>query len=81
MKVGRVLPDGVQLSLDSWNAQRLEFWQDSKQRLLNPSLFPNGLTCPECRGSLYDTMQTVSISPVMLRVRCQRCNFKGERYD
>lgn len=80
MKVGRVLPDGVQLSLDSWNAQRMEFWQDSEKRLMNPSLFPNGLTCPECRGSLYDTLQTVEISPPRYRVRCQGCNFRGVRY-
>jgi hypothetical protein len=66
---------------DSWNAYKKSLLDAQRDRLSNPEKYPNGLTCPKCDWKLYDTLQVVSQSPTMLRVKCQNCNFKGTRYE
>jgi hypothetical protein len=68
-------------SLTDWNERRAREWHETRDRVQNPHRYSNGLGCPRCGGALYDTGQQVSVSPSILRVRCQRCFFKGERYE
>lgn len=78
----RATPDGSDLiELDEWNKQRRKFWQDCRAFNMQPSLFANGIKCPQCGGNLYDTNRVLSQSPVVLQVKCQGCDFKGERYE
>lgn len=71
------------IELDKWNEERRQYWSDVRARVLHPELFPNGLICPGCGGSLYDTGAQVSLAPSVLKVKCMNlsCNWKGERYE
>lgn len=83
----RALPDGSDLvDLDEWNKQRRKFWSDCRAFQSHPNLFANGILCPACAerghvGHLYDTNQVLATNPPVLRVKCQNCDFKGERYE
>ena len=69
-------------SLDNWNRYRKAYWDAVLKRNTNPELFPNGLKCPDCLGNLYDTLQQMTVHPpITLRVRCQNCKYRGERYE
>lgn len=81
-KLGWVVPNEGTMPLEEWNQNRKQYWNDVLARVMHPSLFPNGLLCPLCKtGYLYDTLQTLSISPPVHRVKCNSCDFKGERYE
>jgi RNase P subunit RPR2 len=67
--------------LDRWNAYKKSLLDAQRDRLAHPEKYQNGLMCPKCDGTLYDTLQVMSQSPTMLRVKCQNCNFRGERYE
>jgi len=75
----QLVPFGSQL--DWWNAHQKSLLDAQRDRLTNPEKYPNGLRCPKCDERLYDTLQVVSQSPTMLRVKCQKCNFMGTRYE
>jgi hypothetical protein len=69
-------------SLGQWNAERKLYWDAVRERVQHPEFFSNGLKCPQCfNGNLYDTGNATSRAPVMLRVKCQSCDFKGERFE
>jgi hypothetical protein len=75
------VPEGTEeVKLADWNAQRRAFWEDAKARHMYPELFPNGLLCDACGGKLFDTMQTMSESPIIYRVKCLNCGQRSERY-
>lgn len=69
--------------LDQWNCEQQSSWDDRLKAFAQPELFPNGLICPSCCGSLYDTGQTFKGPPIKLRVKCMTpgCTFRGERLD
>lgn len=80
----RATPDGSDLiGLDEWNGQRRQYWSDCRAFSMHPNLFSNGISCPQCGGSLHDTTRVLSTAPTVLQVRCmnQTCGFKGERYE
>jgi Zn ribbon nucleic-acid-binding protein len=80
-KMGWIVPNEGTLPLEEWNAARRQHWSDMRARVMHPELFPNGLKCPQCvTGYLYDTLQTLQVSPPVHRVKCISCAFKGERY-
>lgn len=70
--------------LDRWNAEQQQAWEDKQRAFHHPEEFANGLICPKDGGRLYDTgqkfLQTVK-SPAKLRVKCQTCDFRGERIE
>lgn len=68
-------------SLAYWNRYRKAYWDAKLKRNVKPELFPNGLVCPDCDQMLYDTMQVFPGTPSKMRVKCQHCKFKGERYE
>jgi len=80
-KLGWIVPNNGTLSLAEWNEQRRQYWSDMATRHLHPDFFPNGLLCPKDGGYLYDTMQTLSVSPNIYRVKCITCDYRGERYE
>lgn len=68
--------------LAHWNRERHQHWADMRLKVQHPERFGNGFKCPLCvYGELYDTGGVVSQSPTVLRVKCQQCIFKGERYE
>lgn len=68
-------------SLREWNTAREAYWVACQRRIWHPEEFPNGLVCPRCDGGLYDTGHMTNTSPPKLRVKCQLCEFKGDRYE
>lgn len=69
-------------SLGQWNTERKLYWDAVADRVQHPERYTNGLKCPECfNGNLYDTGRVVATGPVSLQVKCQSCDFKGERYE
>lgn len=69
-------------SLVNWNTFRSERWECVRDRVNHPERYPNGFFCPSCEfGSLYDTGQMLRLNPNVLRVKCQKCNYRGERYE
>lgn len=72
---------GSYTTLESWNTYRREYWEAAADRFQHPEKYINGLVCQKCGGYLYDTLQQTKSSPTMLRVKCQLCDFKGDRYE
>jgi hypothetical protein len=68
------------IPLDDWNAARRQYWADTREAVLHPELFANGLMCPMCGRSMYDTNMVVSVSPTIMRVKCHGCGYRAERY-
>lgn len=73
-------------SLDQWNCEQQQQWEDERRHFTNPEEFPNGLICPKDGGKLYDTGQKflpTMKSPAKLRVKCMNpgCDFRGERLE
>lgn len=76
----------VGASLDEWNAIRADYWQAVSLKAHSPDLFPNGLTCAQCGGDLYDTGQVKPGIPSQMKVKCvgngsKMCNFSGYRSE
>ena len=80
-RFGLVHDREYKIPLHDWNEERRQYWADARQAAMEPSRFPNGLACPTCGGHLYDTGQVLTQSPTMMRVKCQNCSYKGERFE
>jgi hypothetical protein len=78
----RVQPESMHCAtLDTWNDYRREYWEAVRDRLDNPQNYLNGLLCPRCGGRLYDTGVITCVAPKKVRVKCQDCKHKDERYE
>lgn len=62
-------------SLEEHNAERRAAYQAASAPR------PNGIACPECGTELLDSnpMVVLTTNPAKIQVRCQFCDYYGER--
>lgn len=70
------------MNLFDWNKGQLTRWREQLERVRHPERYPNGIVCPKCGGTLYDTQRIYRGPPDEMQVKCgvSACDFKGRRY-
>lgn len=69
-------------SLYDHNTERKQAWADKLRQVTNPEEFSNGIECPACGASLYDTGRVYPGPPTRMIVKCmEACGFRGEKIE